>query len=75
VPFYHVYHKQQKGSLFVPRIIERRFKVEVAWSQMAERPKLRTLAMRIDPDSKYGTYKTVKARFWPWLSDRSDQNL
>ena len=21
--------------------------------------------------SKYGTYKTVKARFWPWLSNKS----
>ena len=27
------------------------------------------LTIRIRP-SKYGTYKTVKARFWPWLQVR-----
>jgi len=25
--------------------------------------------------SEYGTYKTVKARFWPWLSGKCPQNL
>ena len=25
--------------------------------------------------SEYGTYKTVKARFWPWLSEKSPEIL
>jgi len=25
--------------------------------------------------SEYGTCKTVKARFWPWLSDKSPLNV
>jgi len=25
--------------------------------------------------SEYGTYKTVKARFWPWLSGKSPEDL
>ena len=25
--------------------------------------------------SEYGTYKTVKARFWPWLSGERTQTL
>ena len=25
--------------------------------------------------SEYGTYKTVKARYWPWLADESSSNV
>ena len=25
--------------------------------------------------SEYGTYKTVKARLWPWLSGKSPKNV
>ena len=28
----------------------------------------------IPPSSEYSSYKTVKARFWPWLSEQSPQH-
>ena len=31
--------------------------------------------VQVPPSSEYGTYETVKARFWPWVSNRSPKRF
>ena len=33
------------------------------------------LSHSVPPSSEYGTHKTVKAKFWPWLSAKNPLNL